>query len=112
MKPGILTSEFLLIAAMVVCAIVAMFAGVMPPHISAAVMAGLPAVWAVIRSVAKTTASKSDDELLAKMEELLPQVKPPTPPLNPLGGNAEPPKAAEPLRDPKPTLSIVNTDPD
>ncbi len=64
MKPGIQTSEFWLIAIVVLLVVGGALAEKLPPTEAAVVATVLPALWAYVRQKAKETPSKADDQVI------------------------------------------------
>jgi membrane protein implicated in regulation of membrane protease activity len=71
MKSGIKTTEFWLSILAIGLQVWMAVAGYIPADISAWIVALVTAVWVGFRTVAKITKSTKDDELIAKIEELL-----------------------------------------
>jgi hypothetical protein len=71
MKSGIKTTEFWLSILAISLQVWMAVNGLIPAEISAWIVALVTAVWVGFRTIAKITKSTKDDELIAKIEELL-----------------------------------------
>lgn len=75
MKAGWKTTEFWLAVASVVISLWFTFQGMIPAELALKVMGAVAMVYQVARTIVKATPSMKDDELLAKIEEMVKSAK-------------------------------------
>lgn len=73
MKPGYLTSEFWIIACVIVVAMAGALVGKLPADVAGTVSTILAALWAVLRHYAKQTPEKTDDDFIDTIAPLAPK---------------------------------------
>jgi uncharacterized membrane protein YfcA len=82
MKAGWKSTEFWVTLLGVIGSLVGSIAGMLPPELVVKIVAGLVIVYTIARTITKLTPSTKDDELVAKIGEII----------NKLGGQVPPDK--------------------